>query len=74
MLSLILIHAQYSQKVVFSFEKGFHGQNHPSSGSHYPVKNLHPAKFLILLTPYHYLENPEISCFIVLTYCFQNMC
>ena len=38
MLILILINVQYLQKIVFSFEKGSNGQNHSSSGSHYPIK------------------------------------
>ena len=38
MLILILIHVQYSQNAVFSFEKRLDHQNHPSSGSHHPVK------------------------------------
>ena len=38
MLILILIDVQYSQKAVFSFEKGLNGQNH-SSGSHHPIKS-----------------------------------
>ena len=33
MLILILIDVQYSQKAVFSFEKGLNHQNHSSSGS-----------------------------------------
>ena len=37
MLILVLIDVQYSQKAIFSFEKGSIGQNH-SSGSHHPVK------------------------------------
>ena len=47
MLISILIDVQYSQKAVFSFEKGLNGQNHSSSGSHQSVKNFPPAKFLI---------------------------
>ena len=34
MLILILIHVQYSQKAVFSFEKGLNNQNHSLSSSH----------------------------------------
>ena len=45
MLILVLIDVQYSQKAIFSFEKGSIGQNHSSSGSHHPVI-------------YRYLENP----------------
>ena len=45
MLILILIDVQYSQEAVFSFEKGFNGQSHSSSGSHHPVKNSTPVKF-----------------------------
>ena len=56
MLILILIDVHYSQKAVFSFEKGSNGQNH-SSGSHL-VKNYPPSKISNPPTPYHYLENP----------------
>ena len=68
MLILILIDVQYSQKAVFSFEKGSNCQNHSSSGSHHLLKNPlsqifdsayweefthpHPRP----LTPYRYLE------------------
>ena len=38
MLILILIDVKYSQKAVFSFEKGLNGQNHSTSGSHPLVK------------------------------------
>ena len=41
-LILILIDVQYSQKAVFSFEKGLNCQNHSSSGSLTPVKFLIP--------------------------------
>ena len=37
MLILILIDVKYSQKAVFSFDKGSNGQNH-SSGSYHLVK------------------------------------
>ena len=57
MLIVILFGVHYSQKDVFSFEKGSNGQNH-TSGSHHLVKKFpSPAKFLILSTPYRYLEN-----------------
>ena len=46
MLILVLIDVQYSQKAVFSFEKGLNGQNH-CSGFHHPVKNHPQAKFPI---------------------------
>ena len=39
MLILTLIDVQYSQKAVFSFEKGSNCQNHSSSGSLDLVKN-----------------------------------
>lgn len=45
MLIFILIDFQYSQNVLFSFEKGTDGQNHPSSGSRYPVKSFPQQKF-----------------------------
>ena len=38
MLILILIHVQYSQNAVFSFEKFSNRQNHSSSDSHHLVK------------------------------------
>ena len=72
MLILILIDAQYSQKTVFSFQKGLNGQNHSSSGSNYKIKNSPPAKFLIcsplggnsptppLTTKTLYHENKEV--------------
>ena len=42
MLILILIDVQYSQKAVFSFEKGSNGRNHSSSGSHHLIKKILP--------------------------------
>ena len=45
MLIMVLIDVKYSQKAIFSFEKGSIDQNHSSSGSHHPVI-------------YRYLENP----------------
>ena len=54
MLILILIDVQYSQKAVFSFEKGFNCQNNSSPGSFRPVKEISPPlKFPIL--PSHLL-------------------
>ena len=47
MLILILIGVWYSQKAVFSFEKGSNCQNHFSSGSHQPVKKFPQQNFLI---------------------------
>ena len=52
MLILTLIDVQYLQKVISSFEKSSKGQNHSSSGSHHPIKNSPPAKFLIPLPPH----------------------
>ena len=49
MLTLILIDLQYKQNVVFNFEKGWNGQNHPSSDSHHN-KKIDPAKFSIVTT------------------------
>ena len=49
MLILILIDVQYSQKAVFSFEKGSNGQNHSSSSSHHPVKKFPLERCLIPL-------------------------
>ena len=49
MLILILIDVQYSQKAVFSFEKGFNCENNSSPGSFHPVKEISPPlKFPIL--------------------------
>ena len=59
MLVLILIDVQYSQKAVFSFEKGSDRQNNSSSGSHHPVTPPSPSK--IPHTPHRYLENPVLS-------------
>ena len=57
MLILILIDVQYSQKAVFSFEKGLNHENQ-SSGSLHLVKNP-PSKISDSpTTPHHYLENP----------------
>ena len=44
MLIFILIDVQYSQKAVFSFEKGSNLENHSSSGSLYPGKKITPSK------------------------------
>ena len=70
MLILILTDVQYSQKAVFSFEKGSDRQNHSSSGSLHPVKKFPSTiKFPIERgwrefphpTPYRYLEKPGMS-------------
>ena len=59
MLTLILIDFQYSQKAVFSFEKGSNYQNHSSSGSLQLVIKFQPlVKYLIPPTLNRYLENP----------------
>ena len=75
MLILILIDVQYSQKAVFSFEKGLSGQNYSSSGSHHLEKNP-PSKISTPPTThtlYCYLENPALISFwiIVLIWVFQ---
>ena len=68
MLILILIDVQYSQKAVFSFEKGLNHQNHPSPGSLHLVKRFPPSKISNPPTSrggfppppptlYHYLKN-----------------
>ena len=44
MLILILINNQYLQNVVFSFEKGWNGQNHSPSGSHHLIKEFLPQR------------------------------
>ena len=48
MLILILINVQYSQKAVFSFQKGSNHKKHSSSGPLHPVKKSPPP--LPLLT------------------------
>ena len=45
MLILILIDVQYSQKAIFSFEKGLNCENYSYPGSHHPVKNLPQQNF-----------------------------
>ena len=47
MLILILIHFQYLQNVVYSFEKCSNGQNQSSADSHCPIKKSHPPKLTI---------------------------
>ena len=44
---LISIDGQYSQSVVFRFEKGCDCQNHSSSDSHSQLKKSSPSNFLI---------------------------
>ena len=44
MLLFILIDVHYSEKAVFSFEKGSNYQNQFSSGSLYLVKKIPPSK------------------------------
>ena len=56
MLILILIHAQYLQNNVFCFEKSLSSQNHSSSDSHHPVKNLRSKIF-------HYTPLPLVEIF-----------
>ena len=70
MLILILIDVKYSQKAVFSFEKGSNGQNHSSSGCYLLVKKSPPTKFLIAPTPtpYRSLENSDLYWL----HCFLN--
>ena len=61
-----LIHVQYLQNVVFSFEKGSNRQNYFSSDSYHQIKDSPPSKFPIspnpqlYLEPQRYLENPEL--------------
>ena len=45
MLILILIDIQYTQNVVFSFEKGSNGQNHSSSVYYHLIKNIPQQNF-----------------------------
>ena len=49
MLILILIDVQYSQKAIFSFEKGAIGQITPPQVPTLPGTKIPPAKFLIPL-------------------------
>ena len=49
MLILVLIDVQYSQKAVFSFEKGSYCQNHSSSGSLHSITPTHPNPYPLLL-------------------------
>ena len=59
MLILILIDVQYSQKAVFSFEKGSNQQHHISSHFLHLVKTLPHQNFRFPPpTPYCYSENP----------------
>ena len=51
MLIFILIDVQYSEKAVFSFEKGLNRQNRSSSGSFDLVKSFPPGKFPIPPNP-----------------------
>ena len=59
MLIYILIDVQYSQKTVFSFEKGSNRQNHSSSGSLYLVKKFPPVKFPIPSKPLPLFGRPQ---------------
>ena len=66
MLILILIDVHYSQKVVFSFEKGSNCQNHPSSGSLYllvkkypPASPLPPFPYPLLFGKPYSREKPD---------------
>ena len=63
MFILILIDVQYSQKAVFSFEKGLNCQNHYSLGSLHLVMPPPPTRKFSdspLPTLYQYLENPAM--------------
>ena len=53
MLILILIDVQYSQEAAFSCEKALNRQNHSSSGSLHPIKNLPPPPTGKNLPPPH---------------------
>ena len=59
MLIFILIDVQYSQKAVFSFEKGSNRQNHSSSGSFHLVKKFPPVKFPIPPNPLPRFGRPQ---------------
>ena len=59
MLIFILIDAQYSQKAVFSFERGSSRQNHSSSGSLHPIKKFPPVTFLNSLNPLPLFGRPH---------------
>ena len=64
MIVYILIHVQYLQHVVSSFES-FSGRNHSLAGTHHlkkiPLSKIsHSAYWMIYpLTPLNYLENTE---------------
>ena len=61
MLILTLIDVQYSQKAVFSFEKGLNCPNHPSPGSLHLVTPPPPYWMGNLPPTFHcYLESPAI--------------
>ena len=59
MLIFILIDAQYSQKAVFSFERGSSSQNHSSSGFLHPIKKFPPVIFLISPNPLPLFGRPH---------------
>ena len=74
MLVLILIHIQYLQDLVFSFENGSNVQNHSLSDSHHSIKKFPQQSFLLpywgdfpayplkLWGIYNSLQNLKIAC------------
>ena len=71
---LILIGVRYLQNVVFSFEKGSKGQNHSSSESQQPIKNLsrNHSHFSIIYIVYN--KCIIIHCFIICIYYYLQIC
>ena len=59
MLIFILMNVQYSQKAIFSFEKGSNHQDHSFSGSLHLVKKFPPIKFPIPLNPLPLFGRPQ---------------
>ena len=74
MLILVLIDVQYSQKAIFSFEKGMIGRNHSFSGSYCPVKNPSnnsdsPHSLLLFIKPCIFTLNSPFWCYLSLSVC-----
>ena len=59
MLIFVLIDVQYSQKAIFSFEKGADRQNHSCSDFFHPVKKFPLVKFTISPNPLLLFGRPE---------------
>ena len=75
MLILISFHVQYSQKAVFSFEKGSGGQNHYFSSSHHLVKDFWSPHWGVgIPPPLKAIENPGngVQCVFLFFLKFDN--